>query len=201
MDAFVGEIRAFGFNFTPSGWLPCDGTVYPIISYQALASLLGTSFGGDGRSTFGVPDLRVRIPFGSGTSAYGKFCQYGKRDGGSTTTLQANQMPAHTHQATFTPAGSQPLSVSITVANAPANQASPSGNYLAQSGGGVEMYAPVGTPPVVALGGVSVQITAGAGTVDVTPSGAPTPAPVDLLPSHVAMRFFICVDGIYPVRP
>ena len=201
MDAFVGEIRAFGFSFTPMGWLPCDGTVYSVAPYQALASLLGATFGGDGRNTFGVPDLRARIPFGSGTSSYGKVCQYGRPDGGSTTTLQANQMPVHTHQATFTPAGAQPLTVSIAVANAPANQGSPNGNYLAQSGGGVEMYAPVGTTPVVALGGVAVQTTAAAGTVTVTPSGSPAPAPVDLRPSHVAMRFFICVKGLYPTRP
>lgn len=200
MDAFLGEIRAFGFDFVPEGWVPCDGTVYPIAFNQALASLLGRTFGGDGVNNFGVPDLRARIPYGNGQSDYQKYCQYGKPDGGSVTTLGANQIPSHGHQATFTPTATQPLSVTIAVANAAATQTSPQNAYLAQSDNSVENYAPVGSLPSTQLAGTNITLSAAEATVVVAVAGQANPVPVDLFPSHVAVRYFICCSGIYPVR-
>jgi len=202
MDAFLGEIRAFGFDFVPEGWVACDGTVYSIGFNQALASLLGRTFGGDGVNNFGVPDLRARTPYGNGQSDYQKYCQYGLKDGSSVTTLSANQIPSHGHQATFTPTGTQPLSVTIAVANADGTQTSPQGGYLAksESSSSVENYAPVGSLPSTQLAGTSITLSPAEATVAVTVAGQAIPVPVDLFPSHVAVRYFICCSGIYPVR-
>ncbi len=91
-EAFVGEIRMVGFNWVPQGWASCDGQLLPISSHQALYSLLGTTYGGDGRSTFGLPDLRGRVPIGDGQGpglAY--FVQTGQRWGGGDGAAYGNQ--------------------------------------------------------------------------------------------------------------
>jgi microcystin-dependent protein len=96
-EPFLSEIRMFGFNFAPRGWALCDGQILPINQNQALFSLLGTIYGGDGRTSFALPDLRGRTPvhFGSG------FVQ-GQRSGEEAHTLQTNELPQHTHTASAT---------------------------------------------------------------------------------------------------
>ncbi len=121
-DPFLAEIRCFGFDFAPPGWAPCAGQTLPINRYQALFSLLGTTYGGDGRTTFNLPDLRGRVPMsfgqGAGLSAYAQ----GQTGGDESVTLQPNQAPAHTHPVsasstatTKNPAGAVP---SVTPAGA-----------------------------------------------------------------------------------
>ena len=107
-EPFVGEIRMFGFGFAPQGWAPCNGQLLPINQNQALFSLLGTTYGGDGEATFALPDLRSRVPVGQGQgpglSAYAE----GQAGGAETVTLTATQMPGHTHpvRASSSAAGS-----------------------------------------------------------------------------------------------
>ena len=97
-DPFIGEIRCFGFDFVPNGWASCAGQSMPINQNQALFSLLGTMYGGDGRTTFNLPDLRGRVPLsfgqGPGLSPYTQ----GQVGGDESVTLQPNQIPGHTHQ-------------------------------------------------------------------------------------------------------
>lgn len=92
-EPFVGEIRAFGFNFAPRGWALCDGQLLAIQQYQALYSLLGTAFGGDGRTTFALPDLRGRTAIGIDS-----VHALGAKAGSETVALTADQIPAHDHQ-------------------------------------------------------------------------------------------------------
>jgi microcystin-dependent protein len=96
-DAYLGEIRMFGGTFAPSGWALCNGQLLPISQNNALFSILGTSFGGDGVSTFGLPNLQSRVPVhqgqGQGLSPY----TVGQTGGSEQVTLLANQMPVHTH--------------------------------------------------------------------------------------------------------
>lgn len=101
-EPFIGEIRAFGFNFAPRGWALCDGQLLSIASNTALFSLLGTIYGGDGRTTFALPDLRGRamLHFGQGPGLSPAII--GERAGAETTSLSINNMPAHNHVITAT---------------------------------------------------------------------------------------------------
>lgn len=98
-DPFVGEIRVVGFNFAPTGWAQCNGQLLPISQNTALFSLLGTFYGGDGKSTFALPDLQGRAPVhqgqGPGLSEY----TLGQEDGVETITLLQTEIPAHAHNA------------------------------------------------------------------------------------------------------
>jgi microcystin-dependent protein len=112
-NPYIGEIRMFGGNFAPVGWLLCQGQILSISDYDVLFNLIGTTYGGDGQSTFGLPNLASRLPFGQGSGFV-----LGQAGGAETVTLTTNQLPVHTHQA---------------VAAAAATLPSPSNNYWAIS--------------------------------------------------------------------
>ena len=96
-DPFIGEIRAMGFNFAPRGWAECNGQLLPISSNEALFSLLGTIYGGDGRTTFALPDLRGRSMLHKGRGPGLNDKTIGARGGREYITLTANELPAHSH--------------------------------------------------------------------------------------------------------
>ncbi|MEI2385953.1 tail fiber protein [Breoghania sp. JC706] len=96
-EPFVGEIRMFAGNFAPRGWAFCDGQLLAISQNDALFSLFGTIYGGDGRTTFGLPDLRGRIPLHQGHGPGLSERRLGSKGGGENETLTVNQMPSHTH--------------------------------------------------------------------------------------------------------
>lgn len=98
-DAFLAEVRMFAGNFAPRGWAKCEGQLLPISQNTALFSLLGTIYGGDGRSTFALPDLRGRVPVGVGNGSGLPTVSQGARFGNATTTLNSTNLPQHTHQA------------------------------------------------------------------------------------------------------
>src|SRR3954469_17349802 len=97
-EPFVGEIRMFGGNFAPAGWAFCNGALLPISENETLFNLIGNTYGGDGQETFGVPDLRGRIPIhvGQGPGITQNY-QLGQSGGVETVTLTTQQMPFHTH--------------------------------------------------------------------------------------------------------
>jgi microcystin-dependent protein len=96
---YVGEIRIFAGNFAPAGWMFCAGQLLPISEYETLFNLIGTIYGGDGQSTFALPDLRGRLPIHMGTSSSGTY-SIGQQAGTETVTLTLNQIPSHSHAAT-----------------------------------------------------------------------------------------------------
>src|ERR1044072_1183979 len=111
---YVGEIRMFAGNFAPAGWMFCEGQLLPISEYETLFNLIGTTYGGDGQSTFALPDLRGRGPIHFGTGF-----TLAETRGGETVTLTVSQIPAHSHALLAqTAAGTQP---------------NPGGNLLANS--------------------------------------------------------------------
>lgn len=112
MEPFLGEIRAFAFGIIPSGWLPCQGQLLPVNSNMALFSLLGNRYGGDGKTTFALPDLRGRTPLGFSATK-----PQAQQDGSETVTLTRSQVPAHTHQ--------------VKASSATASTNAPSSNTLA----------------------------------------------------------------------
>jgi microcystin-dependent protein len=118
---YVGEIKMFGGNFAPLGWAFCDGALLPIAEYDTLFNLIGTTYGGDGQSTFQLPDLRGRLPVHQG----GTFV-IGETGGAEAVTLTAQQIPSHNHLLMATTAGG--------------NQVSPANNLLANSLGNFQPY-------------------------------------------------------------
>src|SRR3954454_5741331 len=96
-DPFIGELRLFGFNFAPRNWATCDGQLMSISQNTALFSLLGTQYGGNGQTTFALPDLRGRVPKHAGQGPGLSTYTIGQVGGTETQTLSASQMPAHTH--------------------------------------------------------------------------------------------------------
>jgi microcystin-dependent protein len=142
-DQFFGEIRITAFNFPPKGWALCNGQLLPINQNQALFSLLGTTYGGDGRTTFALPDLQGRAP----VHAIGGTVQLGEKSGSENVTLIASQVPGHSH--------------SILGSGNQASSINPNGMVLAQKPrGGANVY---GGPPNTALAVESLTPTSGGG--------------------------------------
>lgn len=132
-NPFLGELKLIGFTFAPKGWVFCNGQLLPIAQNQALFSLLGTTYGGDGRVTFALPDLRGRAPLHYGGS---EAIALGQRAGATAVTLSAAQLPAHTHALTAT---SDLANASVPGGAVPA----------AKPRGGMNRYAPVGSDTVM----------------------------------------------------
>ena len=126
---YVGEIRQFGGNFAPAGWMLCAGQILPISEYDVLFNLIGTTYGGDGQETFGLPDLQGRVPMHMGTQA-GTTYTIGENAGTETVTLNINQIPVHSH-----------IPIAATVGGSDA----PAGNVWGNSTTGVPYAAPPGT--------------------------------------------------------
>lgn len=112
---FIGEIRMFAFGRTPVGWQACDGSLLPISQYDALFALIGTLYGGDGQTTFGVPDLRGRVPIHQGQGPGLSNYVIGQVAGTETVTVLPTQMPAHTHTLVATTAAATSVTPGTTV--------------------------------------------------------------------------------------
>ncbi len=140
-DPFVAEIRIVGFNFPPRGWAMCDGQLMPISQNTALFSLLGTTYGGDGKSTFGLPNLQGRAPMAPGRAPGLSDRTLGESGGSTTVALTDSQIPAHSH----TLQGSGELGDNLN----------PGGNYLAR---GTAMY---GAPESLGAGANGMLALAG----------------------------------------
>ena len=121
-EPYIGEIRLFAFNFAPRGWFFCEGQILPINQYSSLFSLLGTYYGGDGRNTFALPDLRGRVPLGCGRAATGTQYPIGQAAGTEVNYLAVSNLPPHTHalMATTTEADTD-LPNGAALANARSN--------------------------------------------------------------------------------
>ncbi|MFT6178909.1 MAG: microcystin-dependent protein [Akkermansiaceae bacterium] len=118
-EPFIGQIQTFGFNFAPRGWAQCDGQLLAISSNTALFSLLGTTYGGDGRTTFGLPDLRGRFPMHLGNGAGLTSRRWGQKSGQEDHTLATSEMPSHSHgQAVTAEVGNQASPVGAVPATA-----------------------------------------------------------------------------------
>lgn len=133
MEPFIGQIQAFGFNFAPRGWAKCHGQLLPISQNNALFALIGTIYGGDGRTTFALPDLRGRVAVAEGRGPGLSDYTIGERGGQERVTLNANEIPQHNH--TFN-----------TVAEEP-NSVKPSDNLIASPSG--QIYSTQSNPDTV----------------------------------------------------
>ena len=172
---FIGEIKIVGFNFAPRGFALCDGALLAISQNTALFSLLGTTYGGDGRTSFGLPDLRGRVPKHVGNGPGLTAVSWGQRSGAENHTLSVNQLPAHNH-----PAVAHAHRTAGTSAN-------PSGNYWSLDDSGEKLYSP---------GPADATMNPGA----VTTSNIGGNQPVNNLDPFLGVFFCIALQGIFPSR-
>jgi microcystin-dependent protein len=175
-DPFIGEIRLLAFPRIPVGWLACDGSKVSISEYQPLFSLLGTTYGGDGVKTFGLPDLRGQVPLHQGTGQNLTPRKLGDSGGTENVTLSLSTMPTHTH----------PFTATSTEANA----ATPSSSVqLGALSGGDMMYA-------ASITGITPRATSASSTS--TAGG--NQAHENTMPT-LTVSFCIAAMGLFPVRP
>jgi microcystin-dependent protein len=173
-DPFVAEIRIFPFNFAPKGWAWCDGQLLPLSQNTALFSLLGTTYGGNGKSNFALPDLQGRAPMHPGQGPGLSLHDLGETGGSETVTLLESEIPVHTHAMQAN--GDFPANV-----QAPAPDRS-----LAQSTGGVAYKPPAGAP--------MVQFAPEA----VAPAGGDFPH--NNMQPYLTLFFNIALQGVFPPR-
>lgn len=171
-EPFIAEIRMFAGNFPPRGWAFCQGQILSIAQNTALFSLLGTTYGGNGQTTFALPDLRGRVPVGTGQGPGLPSVNLGEISGSPTHTLIITEMPAHNHSVMV------PASSAIGTLDAPAN-----GSVPAASNQRSAQFAPSG----------NVQLSATAGI-----SGGSQP--FSIMQPYLGMNYIIAMEGIYPSR-
>lgn len=169
-DYYLGEVRMFGFGWAPRGWLLCDGAIVQILQYQALYSLLFTRYGGDGRITFGIPDLRGRALYGYSTTN-SSYKNLGEQAGAETVAITAATMPAHSHDVG-----------GVTTPGAAVN---PKGGLLGQAPLGTNVYAPATS--LIAINPASLATTGG------------SEAHGNMQP-FLVVNYCIACTGVYPPR-
>ena len=173
-DKFVAEIRIFTGNFAPTGWAQCNGQLMPISQNTALFSLLGTTYGGDGKSTFALPNLQGSAPMQAGQGPGLSLRDLGEVGGEQTVTLLQTEMPAHTHTAQGSTGSDQ-----IT----PVNNAWASGAKL----GGGNLYVPSTPASNVQMNPFGTSIAGGS-------------LPHNNMMPYLGLTFIIALQGIFPAR-
>src|SRR5262249_2902862 len=182
---FIGEIRLFAGNFAPRSWALCAGQLMSIAQNQALFSILGTTYGGDGQTTFGLPDLRGRVPLGWGQGAGLPNHTIGEISGAETSTLSSTQLPAHTHTASIG-------TLNIATASVAGNRRSPVDAIFATEAAGVTDVYSDGSANVTmaadALSGAPALANAGAGQ------------PFGIVQPFLLINYIIALEGIFRSR-
>jgi len=177
MEGTIGEIRLFAGNFAPRSWAYCDGTALSINEYSALYAVIGDTYGGNGTSSFGLPNLCSRVPVGTGQGAGLPNVDLGQIGGAETAAMTINQMPAHTHIG----------SVAITIpASSEAGSGGPTNAVLASISGAYSSeqsdshLTPIATPVSLGISG--------------------TGQPFGIIQPVMALNYIICLEGIFPSR-
>jgi len=175
-DPFVAEIRIFPFNFAPKGWAFCDGQLLPISQNTALFSLLGTTYGGDGKSTFALPDMQGNAPMHPGQGPGLSLHDLGEMSGSETVTLLQSEMPAHAHGVG-------------RAANAAGDSVQPANCVWAMAGAGrgaAALY--IAGPPTGKVDQFSLAPTGGS-------------LPHNNMQPYLTLNFCIALQGVFPARP
>jgi microcystin-dependent protein len=172
MDPYIAQVLMFGGSFAPQSWAYCDGSLLSIGEYSPLFSLLGTTYGGDGQQTFGLPDFRGRVAVGTGQGAGLSPVNLGDLNGSNSVSLTLNTIPSHSH------------TINIPTTDNLGTTDDPNGNILTSS-----------TNPTYAA---SNSATGNYGGVVASIAG--NNIPVDITAPYLGMNFIICLEGIYPSR-
>ncbi len=173
-DQFVAEIRIFTGNFAPTGWATCDGQLLPISQNTALFSLLGTNYGGDGKSTFGLPNLQGSAPLAAGQGPGLSLRDLGEIGGEQTVTLLVSEMPAHSHSVQAATSGGTDSPAGVTWGESRLGKTA------------LPVYAASG-PNNVAMSAQALSVAGGS-------------LPHNNMPPYLCLTFIIALQGIYPAR-
>jgi microcystin-dependent protein len=211
MEPFIGQIMTVGFNFAPRGWAFCDGQLLPISQNQALFSILGTIYGGDGRTTFGLPELRGRVPIHSGKESGPGLIKrrLGERGGREDIPLTTAQMPNHTHTATLTSTSNTPITATATlhVKTGLGDSNDAKNNYLATGEAKnakstypiINGYSTTSTSTMNSEA-VKVKIAGGSIAGEVSVENTGNSQPMSMMQPFLALNYIIALKGIFPVR-
>lgn len=180
-EPFIGEIKIFGFNFAPRGHATCQGQILPISQNTALFSLLGTTYGGNGITTFALPDLQGRVAKNQGQGSGLPEYVMGEMGGSTSVTISTLNMPAHNHPATG-------ITANLPVASGVGNSNSPVGHYLAQAP--VDMYA------TAATAGKNYSSLAVSGNTGIAGGSQP----IGIENPYLVVNYSIALEGIFPSR-
>ena len=172
---FIGQVSAFGGNYCPREWAPANGQLLAISQYTALFSILGTAYGGDGRTTFGLPDLRGRRPVSMGNGPGIGNYTWGQKGGATSFTLNGANLPSHSHTGT------------ARASTAIGNSANPNNNVLAVDEQGVQIYHTDGSTNNMAADSLVINPTGGGQSV-----GKTSP--------YQAVLWCVALNGVYPSR-
>lgn len=180
-EPFIGEVKLLAFNFAPKSYQLCAGQILAIASNTALFSLLGTTYGGNGSTTFALPDLQGRAPIGQGSGPGLPSYAMGEASGSPSTVITSSNMPAHVHTLNGTR-----LQIKASTANA--GEQTPEGTFPAVTA--ASSYADTATPNVFTGGGA---IT---GTTDIAGGSLP----IGIMNPYLVMNYSIAIYGIFPSR-
>lgn len=184
MTPMLGEIRMFGGNFAPRSWALCQGQLLPISGNEALFSILGTTYGGDGRTTFALPDLRGRAAVHAGTGPGLPSKTLGARSGNQDTTLTVLNLPSHTHAGSMTG--------TVALGAGAANSTTGAGNSLAAAAA-ANVFIAADPNAAATLRGTPVSVTVGLAN---TGNNQPF---TNMMPYQV-VNYIIALQGIFPSR-
>lgn len=206
-DQYLGVIKALGFQFVPAEWGSCSGAVISINQYTSLFSLLGCAFGGDCRSTFGLPDLRGRAMMGQGTGPGLTMRMMGQTPGWFQEVFGYAYMPAHSHSFTYSgdPDGGAAMTVSISDKGGK-KQTPSDGDYLAVPASslgtalGNAFTEPSEMTTKVAIAGVTASFSGFDSEALVIEKSPQATSYVQLVQPSLAMNYCICMSGLYPSR-
>jgi microcystin-dependent protein len=179
MDEYIGIVKLFAGNFAPKGWAFCNGQQMSIAQNTALFSILGTTYGGNGTTTFGLPNLSGRVAVGAGSGAGLPPVEAGQVAGSASVTLTAQQMPAHNHQLMVNSGNgtaTDPTGGFVAVVNVPNSE---TGDPTP-----VTAFAPTSN------GAASIQAISAAGGSQ----------PLSVMQPYLGMNYIICLEGLYPSR-
>ena len=195
MDGYLAQVMVFAGNYAPKNWAPCEGQEIAISQLPALFAVMGITYGGNGVTTFGFPDLRGRSPVGWGQGSELSFIPLGGHGGIESFTLTTSQLPTHNHTATFAGAAASGAVSPSAFGGRGTLTNDPTGRFPAKTATGTNIYADssdtqMGQSPVdVTVSNVLMQIGSTGGSM---PVGCRSP--------YLGMFWIICTDGLFPSR-
>lgn len=191
-ECMIGEVKMFAGNFAPRNYAFANGQLLPISQNQALFSILGTTYGGDGRTTLALPDLRGRVSMGPGRGPGLSSYRLGQKGGAESVTQGAAQLASHSHAATTTATTTSTLTASATNGDS----ADPNGRVLANGRNNNKIYL-ADNSPTVSMNGASISSTTNASTAVGNAGGS---QPMSIIQPYMAVNYIICLQGTYPSR-